>query len=77
LPATILQKIDYDRLIQSFIVNKLDDFVGVEGMEMQFVLEGKKTTLHDFFSVRDDILDKWSNITKEIPDVEIVEDSDE
>jgi len=47
IPKKILDRIDYDRFIQSFIVNKLDDFCGVKGMDMDFVIN-ENTTIFDF-----------------------------
>lgn len=56
LPQEILNKIDYTRYIKSFITNKLDDFVGIEGMNMEYVLDQNTKTLNDFTNIREDIL---------------------
>ena len=47
LPVTIKNKIDRERFIQSFIIKKLEPFVGVEGIEIGKLFR-KNTTLNDF-----------------------------
>jgi DNA polymerase elongation subunit (family B) len=48
LPEKIMKMIDYDRLLSSFVHNKLEMFFGVEGIEMEKVVQ-TGTTLLSFF----------------------------
>ena len=56
LPKHIINKIDYKRFIESFVNNKLDDFLGVEGMNMEYVLSRQVCNLNNFESIRKEIL---------------------
>lgn len=49
LPQSILSRIDYDRIIQNHVINKLDDFFGVEGIDMEYIIGKNTVNLFNFF----------------------------
>jgi DNA polymerase I len=49
IPPHIISRIDYKRFVESFIINKLDDFYGIKGMNMEYITGENTTTLNDFF----------------------------